>query len=315
MDGLLDRDEWLKDLTKLCATWNFGMADSSWRSMVQSASEQCRKLRDTVAALDEKADANTAKFAREIEAAVPKLRSAIAEVRRRTDDLSVHRPASRPKDVLALLAAVDADATELDAKAKSFQRYQAVLKLPVVPFDDMAELRTDLNAKRHIWQTTQDWLASTDAWFATSLAETDVVAIGGRVTQFARAALACERELPGNPVVAALRERLAAFRAALPIVVDLRCAALKQRHWDEIQGVLGFAIKGDPTVTVGMVIRRGATRFGQQLARIAGEATAESQLEVSLAGVMSVWASLEFTLLNFRGSRALRLGGYRSCDP
>jgi len=154
-----------------------------------------------------------------------------------------------------------------------------------VPFDDMAELRADLNAKRRIWQTTHDWLAATDGWFALSLADTDVVAIGERVAQFARTALACERDLPGNPVVAALRERLAAFRAALPVIVDLRCAALKQRHWDEIQGVLGFAIKGDPAMTIGTIIRRGATRFKQQVARISGEATAESQLEVSLSGV------------------------------
>ncbi len=56
------------------------MSDSAWRSMVASASEQGRRLRDAVAALEEKADANTARFAREIEAAVPKLRSAIAEV-------------------------------------------------------------------------------------------------------------------------------------------------------------------------------------------------------------------------------------------
>jgi len=80
LDGLLDRDKWLKDLTKLCATWNLGMNDTSWRSMVQSASEQSRRLKDTVASLEEKADFNTARFAREIEAAVPKLRSAIAEV-------------------------------------------------------------------------------------------------------------------------------------------------------------------------------------------------------------------------------------------
>lgn len=56
------------------------MNDTSWRSMVQSASEQSRRLKDTVASLEEKADFNTARFAREIEAAVPKLRSAIAEV-------------------------------------------------------------------------------------------------------------------------------------------------------------------------------------------------------------------------------------------
>lgn len=218
----------------------------------------------------------------------------------------MHRPASRPREVLALLAAVDADATELDAKAKSFQRYQAVLKLPIVPFDDMAELRADLNAKRHVWQTTHEWLVATDAWFATTLIDTDVAAISARVAHFARAALACERELPGNPVVAALRDRLAAFRAALPVIVDLRCAALKQRHWDEIQGVLGFAIKGDPSVTVGTIIRRGATRFGGALARISGEATAESQLEVSLSGVTNVWTSLEFTLISFHGSREYR---------
>jgi hypothetical protein len=81
LEGLLDQDEWLKDLTKLCAQWGIGMNDSSWRSMVASASEQGRRLRDTVTALDEKSDANTARFAREIEAAVPKLRSAIGEVR------------------------------------------------------------------------------------------------------------------------------------------------------------------------------------------------------------------------------------------
>jgi dynein heavy chain, axonemal len=205
--------------------------------------------------------------------------------------------------VLALLAAVETDAIELDARAKAFQRFQNVLRLPVVPFDDMVELRADLAAKRRVWQATQDWLRATDEWFATSLIDTDVAAVSARVAQFARVAMACERELPGNPVVAALRDRLAAFRAALPVIVDLRCEALKPRHWDEIHSVLGFSIRGDASVTVGAIIRKGATRFVQQLARIAGEASAEGQLEVSLNAVLELWATQEFTLVNYRGSR------------
>jgi dynein heavy chain, axonemal len=236
-------------------------------------------------------------------AAMSRVSSCRLQVRRRTDDLSVHRPTSRPRDVLALLAAVEIDAADLDIRAKAFQRFQTVLRLPVVPFDDMTELRTDLAAKRRVWQATQDWLRATDEWFAMSLSDTDVAAISLRVTQFAKVAMACERELPGNAVVAALRDRLAAFRGALPVIVDLRCDALKPRHWDEIHNVLGFNIRGDPNVTVGVIIRRGATRFVQQLARIAGEASAEGQLEVSLNAVLELWAAQEFTLVNYHGSR------------
>ncbi len=52
-----------------------------------------------------------------------------------------------------------------------------------------------------------------------------------------------DRALSNNGVVAKLKTLVSEFKGTLPVVVNLRCAALKRRHWNAIHSLVGYEIK------------------------------------------------------------------------
>lgn len=52
-----------------------------------------------------------------------------------------------------------------------------------------------------------------------------------------------DRTLHGNMVVAKLKAAVSDFKSTLPVIVNLRCTALKRRHWSQIHKLLGYEIK------------------------------------------------------------------------
>jgi hypothetical protein len=64
-----------------------------------------------------------------------------------------------------------------------------------------------------------------------------------QVQGFMKTAMQGDRTLPGNAVVGKLKGLVTEFKATLPVVVNLRCPALRRRHWAHIHQAVGYEIK------------------------------------------------------------------------
>ncbi len=72
---------------------------------------------------------------------------------------------------------------------------------------------------------------------------TPAVSLAPQVQGFMKTALQGDRTLPSNAVVAKLKALVTEFKATLPVVVNLRCPALRRRHWAAIHQAVGYEIK------------------------------------------------------------------------
>lgn len=72
----------------------------------------------------------------------------------------------------------------------------------------------------------------------------------------------CERELPRNDVVAALKRDVHEFKPSVPVVRALRNPALLDTHWRLVREVLGRTAEWDEnyphSVTLGWLVKLGA---------------------------------------------------------
>ena len=122
-----------------------------------------------------------------------------------------------------------------------------------------------LKLKLDLWRGTRDFGVLTSTWVNTPLLEVDTTELEKVVSQYSKMAYRCSKGLPGNPVVPRLKESVDTFAPVLPVVVDLRNDSLKQRHWDQIHGLIGFTIQGDDGFTLGSLIERGVTKFSEEI--------------------------------------------------
>ncbi|RYY31830.1 hypothetical protein EON62_06145 [archaeon] len=270
----------MRDLRKLLEMRKLVPPDRT-RTLILSVFEAARHLRELVAHVEERQEASTARFARELEIAIPKLQASMQEVRRRSEDVMVHRATSKHEAVVPFLEQVYEDVEHLVDTAATYARYQETLRLPVLTQEGLSELRGEVEAKLDLWRAVRDWEQTYEEWGETRFSQLDLEVVSQRVNGFVRAALEAERVLSGSPVVAMLRERVHLFKATLPVLSNLKCPVFKQRHLAALSHMLGFDVH-DATRTLSSVLSRDVVRFALPVERIAGEAAGEANLEAAL---------------------------------
>ena len=108
----------------------------------------------------------------------------------------------------------------------------------------------------------------------------DVEHITESTQNFQKVATRAERGLPGNTVAERLRDAVTTFRATLPVVADLRCPALKERHWQRLHELLGIELSGaEQSITLGELLEQRVMEHAEAVSIIAAEAVQESVLE------------------------------------
>ena len=132
-------------------------------------------------------------------------------------------------------------------------------------------------------------LNSTQLFSPLLCPQVDTAELEKVVSQYSKMAYRCSKGLPGNPCVPRLKDEVDKFAPVLPVVVDLRNDSLKQRHWDQIHGLIGFTIQGDDGFTLGSLIERGVTKFSEEITSIATSAQQEAVLEGMMAKVEKTW--------------------------
>ncbi len=113
----------------------------------------------------------------------------------------------------------------------------------VTTFEALSDLKADVGMKLKVWRGLQSWEEVTNTWSNTPFDTIVAEDIEQQVQMFLKIALQGDRTLSGNSVVSKLKGLVSEFKATLPVVVYLRCPALKRRHWNQIHQTVGYEIK------------------------------------------------------------------------
>lgn len=93
-----------------------------------------------------------------------------------------------------------------------------------------------------------------------------------------------------------MKKELDAFKQHLPLIHALCNPGLRQRHWDEISEVVGFALERDQAFTLIRVIDMEVGRHMLALQEISDAAAREHGLETTMDAMHAAWNSVHFEL-------------------
>ncbi|EQC31947.1 hypothetical protein SDRG_10462 [Saprolegnia diclina VS20] len=293
MGDLDDRYMFLKQLYALTDEFKIPVSDLDATNAFMLAQKRAQ-LKTSMDLLESGSDAYTDKFSKELDKKISKLNTLVNERRDELHNAALVAVGNDAAEVLTHLQGIDGRLQESESIGAKYIEFQKVLGLAQSSFQDLDELRADLEVKKLLWTTVQAWAAASEAWRDTLLSDVNVPDVDERVNSFYKTTLACERGLPGNAVVRQLRETVESFKDALPIVADLRCLHLRPRHWAAISAVLHFDVLADPSLTLGRFVSMHLHASAPAVNRIATEATQEATLEATLARINGLWAELSF---------------------
>jgi dynein heavy chain len=273
-------------------------------TQTQSQLKTCMQL------TEDSVEENTQRFSKELDENIPKLHAKVAEIRQNLDKPLLRSVESEISVVLKYIAKCQAEVDEQVALAKKYCYYQEVLKVRVSTFDDLDELKGDMNLKSKFWHALNSFSDLTKSWTDTPFADVDTATLEREVQQYYKTSIQSERGLPGNMAVPKLRAMVEDFKAILPVVINLGNAALKERHWDVVHAALGFDVNGVEGFTLGELIDNRAMDAAEVIGRVTTEAMQESVLEKMLSKVQATWEESDFELNMYKEQRdVFILGG------
>mmetsp|Transcript_73447 Transcript_73447/g.119202 ORF Transcript_73447/g.119202 Transcript_73447/m.119202 type:complete len:112 (+) Transcript_73447:266-601(+) len=88
-----------------------------------------------------------------------------------------------------------------------------------------------------------------------------------------------ERELPSNSIVATIEEQAKVWKDLVPACGDLKNENLLQRHWEKLEGLVGFKFERDPETwsqpfSLGAFMQKNITQFKDEIQHISTEGAA-----------------------------------------
>jgi dynein heavy chain len=184
-------------------------------------------LRNNLQQSEEAVEENTTKFAKELDENVPKLHQRVEELRQELMNPMIESADAEPDEVLPFLEHCEAVLLEQSELAERFTRYQEILKVPVAVFDELDDVKLDMTLKKKLWDALESWTKVTGDWQNTAFVALSSDEIEKTIAEFWKTVVQAERGLPGNMAVPKLKAMVEEFKATMPVVLDLRCEALK----------------------------------------------------------------------------------------
>ncbi|KAH8046310.1 dynein light chain binding protein [Aureococcus anophagefferens] len=103
------------------------------------------------------------------------------------------------------------------------------------------------------------------------------------------------RKLPGdlkeNSKFKAVETVIANFKESLPVIVNLKNEAMKDRHWNKLTEVTGVPIDNVKSITLAKIFAMELQNFGEAIDEIVLEAINELKIENEIRAIESTWAS------------------------
>lgn len=315
MDNFDDRYSLLRNLYQLVEDFNVKISDMDQMNAFL-VSQKRAQLRTSMELFENSCEQYTTKFGIELEARISGLASQLSDISKTLAHPSLFQLESNPEDIIKYLSDVTEKLLDLEEVVEKHFYYEKTLALPqTTAFEEMSDVKADLMLKMDLWKALYLWNSMVVQWEKLLFPkEVDVIAITEQIQDYYAQLVAWEKNLlPGMyQLCAHLKAKVDEYRLTMPILTDLRCSSFEERHFVELQALLGFSIRPfdqdrltNTALTLGKLVKMQLAPFGQQINRIATEATQERMLKEMLDKIVTLWEHMTFEVKAYKDAKDL----------
>jgi dynein heavy chain len=288
-----------------------------WPSRIKPLLDDCHKrLKEERNRSEDELNARKEKFVEELDEYV-----AAAEAFQTYGELS------RINENVATLNKLLADIGGAKERAEQLNAEEELLGYAHTHFVQLEHVPTMLAPYTTLWRNSQDFQKQSFMWLNGSMKSIDAEAVEKEVMNMWRTNFKCLKEFEPDEggaaaggadavdlskprkVAEALKTQMDEFKERLPIIAVVCNAGMRERHWEQVSAVIGYAFRPTETTALNTVLGMGLERHLEKLNEISDAASKEYSLERALDKMYGEWAPLEFTAKDWRDTGTHIVGG------
>ncbi|XP_063073303.1 dynein axonemal heavy chain 6 [Engraulis encrasicolus] len=254
-------------------------------------------------------DANIDRFCQHLQHDISNLNQEVNRVKQQAQDRSILDINANKEKVRLVLGEIQISLDELQGISFQYKSYQKNFKVEVTKFEALEELSAEMKLKKLLWDALEEWQALEEEWMECKFEELDPEVLSSQVAKYSKYVMQLEKGLPPNTVVPQLKRHVEDLREKLPLITNLRNPAMKMRHWEILEAIVGSSLLEEP-LTLSRLQQLDIFRFDAEIQEVSGQASGEASLESILKKVEDSWKTTEFVVLSHRDSKdVFILGG------
>eukprot|EP00792_Barthelona_sp_PAP020_P009044 TRINITY_DN3265_c0_g7_i1.p1 TRINITY_DN3265_c0_g7~~TRINITY_DN3265_c0_g7_i1.p1 ORF type:complete len:3985 (+),score=1167.19 TRINITY_DN3265_c0_g7_i1:38-11956(+) len=304
LDKVHNRYSYVHQLFDLMEDWDI-RPPPEVNALYTHLSSEIDQFQNAIDTSENKRDERTHRFSKKLEGLVGGIADESNELSTRAAHTSISDSSSDETQVYLMLKQLSEDSQVLFKKCQQYQEYQGVFGLEVHEFTEVQDLRSDIDIKMNLWKAMSEWEDFKSSSFAVVFKEFNIEEFSGKIEKYVNIARKAERQLKKNMVVGVLKDRVESFKKLIPLVTDFRNNALKERHYAQIEEMIGCRVPQQTDLTLGFLVEKDAPKHQVEIHKVAIAATNEQGLEDLLRKVDLSWQDLDLEIMQHKQKKGI----------
>ncbi|KAK5855256.1 hypothetical protein PBY51_005374 [Eleginops maclovinus] len=181
---------------------------------------------------------------------------------------------------------------------------QTLLEKEQSQFPVVQTLIAEKQPFEQLWTTAVNFQCMSEEWMNGPFLHLDAEKISDELDIMWRTMHKLTKSLSNLPgpcrVAKNFKNKIDEFKQHLPILTTICNPGIKERHWETISSIVGFAVKPDVSSSLLNMLDLGLSEFSKKLEEIGAAASKEYSLEKSMDKMKSEWTELQFSFTPYR---------------
>ncbi|TKS80370.1 Dynein heavy chain 10, axonemal [Collichthys lucidus] len=224
------------------------------------------------------------------------------------ESFNMHGPGAVGDDLekgLAIMGKYEADLANVVAEQLELANAEQLLDLPVTVYPEVISIQKEIKGLRQIYDVYKAQQDAKREWSQTLWVDLNMELLQQGIDGFIKSLKKLPKDVKALPVAFFLEGRMKEFRESLPLLLDLKNEALRDRHWKELMDRTGNSFEmNSESFTLENMFAIELHKYANVIGDIVTAAVKELSIEKGVKEVVKTWENMKFSVMPyFKGTR------------
>ncbi|XP_074525804.1 dynein axonemal heavy chain 10 [Halichoeres trimaculatus] len=225
-----------------------------------------------------------------------------------TESFNMHGPGAVGDNLekgLFIMGKYEADLAKLVAERQKLGNAEKLLDLQVTVYPEIVRMQKEMAGLRQIYDVYKALKDAKAEWSQTLWVDLDIQLLQEGAEGFIKRLRQLPKDVRALPVAFFLDGRLKEFKESLPLLLDLKNEALRDRHWKELMERTGTSFEmNTESFTLENMFAMELYKYANVISDIVTSAIKELSIEKGVKEVVETWENMKFSVLPyFKGTQ------------
>nr|XP_026696380.1 dynein heavy chain 10, axonemal isoform X1 [Ciona intestinalis]XP_026696381.1 dynein heavy chain 10, axonemal isoform X2 [Ciona intestinalis] len=201
---------------------------------------------------------------------------------------------------LKILTQFRKDLQKYEADRQELTNAEKLFDLQITPYPNLVRVQNEMKGLEMIYALYQEQSVAREEWAQTLWANLNVNLLVEGIENFVKKLKKFPKPVKALPPAQHLDAKMREFKESIPLFLDLKNEALRERHWKELMTKTGKNFDMNPdTFTLENLFSMQLHNYADTIAEIVTAASKELSIEKGLKEVVETWEMMKFVVIKY----------------